>query len=201
MTPVFPTTYFGSIAYFRELVKYPSIQLEAHEHFIKQTYRSRCEILGANGILSLSIPVKRPGGSRTPLTEIRLPPDENWRVRHWRAIKSAYQSAPYFDYYGTEVQELLLNGDDRLFSYNRTILNRMLQWLDLEVSVDHTSEFVLPQPNDYRDGLVGKSGNFPPIPAPYIQVFPGEKNYHERLSMLDAIFCIGPLARNLILPR
>ena len=38
------------------------------------------------------------------------------------------------------------------------------------------------------------------IKAPYIQVFPGDENYQESLSILDAIFCEGPMARNLILP-
>ena len=107
MIPVFPIVYFGSIAYFKELAKYSEVFIETKENFPKQSYRNRCEIVGSNGILSLSIPTKRNNGSKTPIDEVILSKEENWKKRHWRSITSAYQSAPFFDHYGMEVEELL----------------------------------------------------------------------------------------------
>ena len=61
---VFPTAYFGNIAYFAALAKSISPVIEGKEHFVKQTLRTRCTILGANAIQQLSIPVIRPNGSK-----------------------------------------------------------------------------------------------------------------------------------------
>ena len=100
-----------------------------------------------------------------------------------------------------EFEELLNNDDDHLYSYNLNITKRILSWLDLDIQILETEEFAAQRENDYRDWLIGKSGKFQIQRAPYIQVFPGEDHYHERISILDAILCQGPLARNLILPR
>ena len=195
---VFPIAYFGSIAYYQEIARHEAIRIEAKEHFPKQTYRNRCDIVGSDGILSLSIPTKKKNGSKTATEDILLSNDENWRIRHWRAINSAYHSAPFFDYYGIEVKELLLNDEQNFLTYQLNITKRILSWLDLEITINSTEEFYPMKENDFRTDLVGKN-NFQEIsPAPYIQVFPGENNYKKSLSILDAIFCEGPMARNLI---
>lgn len=198
---VFPATYFGSIAYFKEFAQHDSITLEAKEHFPKQSYRNRCDILGANGMLSLSIPVERPNGSKTSMDEILIPNAENWRARHWRSIKSAYQSAPFFDYYGMEVEELVMDSESNLLRFNTKIIERIVSWLDLEIEIDHTSEFFPPIENDPRD-LLGRKGTSSDFErAPYIQVFPSKEGYKSTISILDPIMCIGPLARNLIIEQ
>jgi len=57
---ILPTTYFGPIQLYQKLVEYDTCIIEQHEHFIKETYRSRCDIYSPNGLLTLSIPlVKR----------------------------------------------------------------------------------------------------------------------------------------------
>jgi hypothetical protein len=198
---VFPATYFGSIAYFKEFAQHEHVILEAKEHFPKQSYRNRCDILGSNGMLSLSIPVVRENGSKTSMNLISIPDTENWRARHWRSIKSAYQSAPFFDYYGMEVEELVMNPENNLLKYNTQIIERIISWLDLETTIEHSTEFHPPIENDPRD-LLGRKGTTTPFePAPYIQVFPMDDGFKQTISILDPIMCIGPLARNLLIPR
>jgi len=199
--PILPTSYFGSIAYFKELAKYSLIQIEAHEHFPKQTYRNRCDILGGDGILSLSIPTKKPNGSKTATESIILPDEENWRIRHWRAITSAYQSSAYFDYYSMEVKELLFNETDNLLIFNTAITQRIIDWLYIDTKIELTTEFEPMEPTDLRLSLVHKDQFQEKTKAPYIQVFPGSSNFQESISILDAIFCEGPMARNLIIPK
>ena len=198
---VFPATYFGSIAYFKEFAKHEKVILEAKEHFPKQSYRNRCDILGANGMLSLSIPVERPNGSKTSMDLVTIPDTENWRARHWRSIKSAYQSAPFFDYYGIEVEELIMNPETNLLKFNTKIIERVTSWLDLETIVEHSVEFHSPVENDPRDVLGRKGTTTPFEPAPYIQVFPSYEGFKQTISILDPIMCIGPLARNLLIAR
>lgn len=196
---VFPATYFGSIAYFKAIAQHDHVVLEAKEHFPKQSYRNRCDILAANGMLALSIPVERPNGSKTAMDEIRIPDSENWRARHWRSIKSAYQSAPFFDYYGMEVEELILNPESNLLQFNAKIIERVISWLDLEITLEYSTEFHPPIENDPRD-ILGKKGTANDYTAaPYIQVFPSKEGFKSTISILDPIMCIGPLARNLLI--
>ncbi|MGB0915268.1 MAG: WbqC family protein [Crocinitomicaceae bacterium] len=201
MIPVVPTSYFGSIAYFREIAKHDHVLIEAKEHFPKQTYRNRCDIVGGDGIMSLSIPTKRSNGSKTSTDDVVLSDEENWRVRHWRSITSAYQSAVYFDYYSIEVEELLFAKESSLLEFNTAFAKRVIEWLDLGTTIDYTNEFTPIIENDFRINLIGKD-NFQDIhKAPYIQVFPGDENFKESLSILDAVFCEGPMARNLLIPK
>jgi len=201
MIPVLPTAYFGSIAYFKELAKHDKVYIEAKEHFPKQSYRNRCDILGADGILSLSIPTKKHSGSKTPTDEVLLSLDENWQKRHWRSIMSAYQSAAFFDYYSIEVQELLFSEESNFLTYNISITQRILDWLDIPTELVLTEEFQPVIENDPRDILVSKTRNQETLPCPYIQVFPSDESFTMNLSILDAVMCDGPLARNLIIDQ
>ena len=43
--------YLPSIQYFTKLLHYPTVYLETQEHYVKGTYRNRCNIASANGLL------------------------------------------------------------------------------------------------------------------------------------------------------
>ena len=199
MAVVLPTSYFGSIAYFKELAKHKHVIIEAKEHFPKQTYRNRCDIVAGDGILSLSIPTKKKYGSKTPTDEVILSNDENWRVRHWRAITTAYQSAAYFDYYSIEVKELLFNEEINFLQFTMAITQRVIEWFDLDTTISLSEEFTPIQENDPRLHLIGKNDFQEIMPSPYIQVFPDDQHFKMSLSILDALFCEGPMARKLLI--
>ena len=118
MPSVFPTAYFGSIAYYRALAAFDSVEIEAEETYPKQTIRNRTLINTSNGDLRLSIPVEKPKGSKSKSGEVTISDRSKWRAEHWRAIKSAYSSAPYFDHYGVEVEELIFSQESNLIAFN-----------------------------------------------------------------------------------
>ena len=196
MIPVFPTCYFGSIAYFRALAGHKRVLIEAKERFPKQTYRNRSTILGANGLLSLTLPVNRPNDSDS-LTEEVLLSGRSWRNDHWRSIRSAYESSPYFDHYGMEIEELIYSDIASLLHFNMNITERICQWLTLPVQMERSTSFLPVRERDPRTELVQKQ-MLPSENAPYIQVFPSKNSYTPSISILDAVLCHGPLARNLV---
>lgn len=51
------TAYLPSVFYLKQILQYDTIIIEKNENFIKQTYRNRCNIVSANGLISLSIPL------------------------------------------------------------------------------------------------------------------------------------------------
>ena len=68
---IFPALYNGPINYYARLVRQKEIVLEQHDSYTKQTYRNRCLIMGPNGVITLSIPVKKKRGVKNLLRDIR----------------------------------------------------------------------------------------------------------------------------------
>ena len=191
MSQIFPTSYFGNLSYYSELIQEASIIFEAKEHFIKQTYRNRCEVLTGNGIQAISIPVIRKNGSKTAIYEVEISNDTDWRKDHWKAIESAYSNSPYFDHYGLEVKELIYNQETNLLKFNEQIHKRICTWLGIATDYKFSNEYSSISESTYQ--FKEKE-----LIKPYIQVFGDSNSFASNLSILDAIFCLGPMARKLI---
>jgi hypothetical protein len=120
---LFPTSYFPSISYLQAICSCHNPVISGNENYVKQSFRNRCEILTGNGIQSLSIPVIKTDGSKTLTRDIRIVQANSWKKDHWGAIKSAYQNAPYFEFFDLEIHNLLFSSNDFLFDLNLSILN------------------------------------------------------------------------------
>jgi len=200
MTSLFPTSYFGNINYFKTLASERNILIEGKEHFPKQTFRNRFEILTSNGIQSLSIPVNKINGTKTLTEDIEISYLADWRKDHWKAIESAYSSSPYFEHYEMEVHELIYQKENNLLKFNQRIIDRIVKWLEIPSEINFTTEYTFSETssNDFRETLCSKKQNYNPQ-LKYTQVFESQKEFTENLSILDAIFCLGPMARKLII--
>lgn len=193
MTSVFPIAYFGNIAYFQELVRAENPIIETKEHFVKQTIRTRCEIPTANGILQLTVPVIRKDGSKTFMEDVAISYDTDWRKSHWKAIESAYASAPFFEYYGMEVEELIYQDETNLVQFDLNCTQRILDWLSIDTTLKRSLEYSdSSSVHDFRSTDFSK----PIEMRAYQQVFAKPSEFTANLSILDLIFCEGPMARN-----
>jgi hypothetical protein len=196
MTSIFPTAYFGSISYYKSLVQTDAISFELYEHYVKQTLRNRMTILGANGKLNLSIPVEKPNGNKTLTKDIQISYAENWQKNHWKAIESAYSPSPYFEHFESEVKELIFSTISNLVDFNFQIHLKIMDWLSLPIQNQFTESYIEESNsiNDFR------KTNWPIIEnSNYIKVFNVENVSESDLSILDAIFNLGPMARNLLI--
>ena len=193
---VFPTAYFPSIAYLRSFIHVQDAKIEMHEHFQKQTIRTRCEILTANGILRLTIPALHESGRKIPLNEVKIDHSGTWKNDHWRAITSAYALAPYFDDYSVEVKEIIFANDTYLWEKNARCLRLMETILDKPLSIQYT---------DYFQGISGDQSKNAYLKRDqlglesYQQVFSYDKEFSPNLSMIDLLFNEGPFCRKWIL--
>lgn len=198
--PIYSTNYFGSIPYFQSIAKNNVIVIDIHEHYKKQTWRNRTQILESNGPMYLSVPVMRPNGSKTPVKEVLVTQEKGWRKDHWKALESSYKHAPYFFYYGPQIKKLIDQTEQSLYLFNHHIFQQLLMWLDLEIEVQFTEKYHAPKdPTDYRISLDKKKFDF--TQEEYIQVFSDKYPFYPNLSILDLIMNQGPLARNYLLPR
>jgi hypothetical protein len=196
----FPISYFGAIPYFQEFVKYKEITILAGESYQKQTWRNRMEILTGNGPLKLSIPVSRPFGKQSKLSEVEIVYSTNWQKDHWKAIESSYMHAPYFFYYKKELQELYYRGDKLLIDFNLHILDKIMNWLDLPQKIKIKNSGIENKQDQYvMDQLNQKNWHHFDNKTTYIQVFSDKLEFHPNLSILDLILNEGPIARKHLL--
>ncbi len=193
MSIVFPIAYFGPIAYYRQLVSSKQFFIEQHETYVKQTIRNRTTIYSSNGLLDLSIPVKKVFGNKTITKDIQISYDEDWIKNHWKALESAYMHTPYFEHYGSEVFQLISSKETSLLNFNLSILNSIIKWLDLDVYFNCTESYSKNVGEDFRTF----NFNQPNVDdkTSYYQVFSGNHGYIPNLSLLDLLFHEGPLAR------
>ena len=200
MSALFPIAYFGSISYYKDLIANVDIVFEVQEHFVKQSVRNRTRILTANGMQELSVPIIKPNGSKTITKDILVSPAKDWRKDHWRALESAYKHAAYFEHYGEEVKSLIYQETPDLVGFNSEILARIQQWLQLPYLITYSSEFksVTFMETDYRFGYTAHPYQ---NEYHYFQVFQDKQAFIGDLSILDAIFNLGPMARTLFIPQ
>ncbi|MCO5259284.1 MAG: WbqC family protein [Crocinitomicaceae bacterium] len=191
---VFPIAYFGPIHYYQLFVNSENAVIEVKEHFVKQTIRTRCEILAPNGIQTLSIPLHKPNGNKSTIDELEII-DDGWRKVHWKAIETAYSSAAYFDYYGIEIKELIFNNYNRLLDLTIAIHERVLSWLDVErPTILSNSYLPCSEITDYRTTKFDTTSES--MHVCYHQVFRDKTDCVQNLSILDLILNEGPMAHN-----
>jgi hypothetical protein len=194
---VFPAFYNGPVNYYARLIRQPEILMEQHDSYSKQTYRNRCLILGPNGVITLSIPVKRKRGMKNAFRDIRIDYATNWNKIHWRGLVASYASSPYFEYLADEIYPLYVRRHTFLIDLNRLLVEHTLGVMGLKIPVRLTEAFEpIVSETDPRhfihpktDQAVADPGF---VPVYYHQVFSDRLGFQTNLSILDLIFNMGP---------
>ena len=189
--PLFSTAYFPTINYLSQLVDFERVEIEIFETYPKQTYRNRMVISTANGLLPLSIPVEKPNGNHTLTKDVTICNKEDWRTKHWRAIQAAYNSSPYFLYYEDDIRKLIFNDCKFLIDLNSEILSYLLKKLRFTTEFSFSKDFCPMPDSDFRNVFSPKVAVQPPN-KPYPQVFEERFGFQPNLSILDALFNLGP---------
>ena len=201
ITVLLGTSYFGPIQYFTKFLLSPRRIIERFDHYTKQTYRNRCNIYGANGILSLSVPVQKGAEHKSYVRDVRIDYAKKWRKLHWKGIESAYRHSPFFEFYMDDIQAFLEKKHEFLLDLNLDVLEYLLEVLDIDTGYKLSQEFVEETALnviDLRESIHPKrawSEDPQFMPEPYQQVFADRMGFRANLSVIDLLFNEGPDAR------
>lgn len=197
--------YLPDCHFFSMFFVHRDIILNDNSLFIKQTFRNRAYISGANKVLSLIIPVQK-GKTRILFKDVVIDYHLNWPKIHWYSIISSYNKSPFFLYYHDRFEKHFLNRPKFLIDFiyplmleiliilelkNNLIFSSSIQENYTENIVDYTNK-ILPGKNREQD--------FPEFKfRSYSQVFSDRFGFLPGLSVIDLIFNTGPEAKSYIL--
>lgn len=188
---IFPIFYFGPISYFAQMTQAVEFELEAYEHFPKQSYRNRCYIQGANSKLRLAIPIKHDGGRA--MKDIRVSDDYNWQKEHLKSLISAYKSSPYFEYYEDDLSPIFEKKEKFLMDLNLKSIDFIQSKLKLDFQFKLSEAYENhPAEKDFRNHFNAKSEPDPSLFPTYMQVFEERFDFMPDLSILDLLCNEGP---------
>ena len=188
MECLLPISYLGPVAYYSAILQSEEIFIETKEHFIKQSFRNRCTIMGANGSQTLTIPKERKSSDKTLISDISISNQDNWQKSHWQSIVSAYNSSPFFEYYKDELLPFYNTKYSTLFDFNLKLSKTILELMQVEKKINFTSKF-----QKEFNGLDFRSSKFIlKNQEEYQQVFCEKYSFIPNLSILDVLFNLGP---------
>ncbi|MEL6718439.1 MAG: WbqC family protein [Bacteroidota bacterium] len=193
--------YLPCVQYLTQFLSNQQVIIEQWEHYQKGSYRNRCHIMGANGLLRLSIPLQSGKNQQMNIREVKISYQESWQALHWKSINSAYRNAPFFEYYADYIAPFYEQKESFLFDWNYKLLIQILDLLQLENNTTLSKEYdvhpIFPIV-DMRNSIQAKKSRHKNVSSfeasPYAQVFQERHGFVSNLSILDLLFCTGPQA-------
>jgi len=193
--------YLPNVAYFSCLLKYEEVCIEAQEHFVKQTFRNRCQILTANGVDTLIVPVIHTGG-KVLIKDVKIDHSQNWIKRHWGSIVAAYGKAPFFDYFADDFDSVYQKRHGYLFDLNWEILTICLKLLRLKPTIRLTDMYQTHLADGQNDALSlinpKKDGGYNNLGVEVVYKQNFGTSFIPNLSVIDLLMCQGVEATHIL---
>ena len=188
-----PISIVPPIALLKSACTSGELLIEWHENYQKQTIRNRYHILSPNGIQTLSIGIVGQKGQKIATPQVEIDHEKNWKRDHIRSIKTAYGSAPFFDFYMDQIEELLSYSADNMEMFHRKSLQMWFELLEISPEVHYTESFEFAYAGlDFRRGIKSNTDTLGVILPPYVQVFNDRFEFIPNLSVVDLLFNLGP---------
>ena len=190
--------YFPPIEYFALLAKYSLVYIEACENYQKQSYRNRCHFYAADGVQSLSFPVRhREGSISIPIKEVEVDYSTPWVAKTERCIDTAYRSSAFFEYYRDPLFSILDSHPATLWELDMSIIRFFIDKLGLVTQLHETTSYVGANVDIHPkrpDSILCELG----LERPYYQVFADKMGFKGNLSVMDLLFNEGPSSLDFI---
>ena len=194
-TAYLTSAYLAPVWYYTKLLGFDKIMVEGFDSYMKQSYRNRCRVAEADGVLSLTIPTEKPDCPKCLMRDVRISDHGHWRRVHWNALEAAYRHSPFFEYYADDFAPFYERQYTFLWDFNMELCRLVCDLIDLHPDMEATEDYRKDVPNDYRELIHPKNDyrtdtTFQPVP--YYQVFDEKQGFLPNLSIVDLLFNMGP---------
>ncbi|TRZ83132.1 MAG: hypothetical protein D4R91_01520 [Sediminibacterium sp.] len=205
--------YFGPICFIELVYKQNQLCFDKEGAFTKMSFKNRMVILSAQGPLNLTIPIVGGREQKTAIKDILIAYVAPWQAQHYKAIKTCYKRAPYFEYYEADLEKLYSTKKENLVDFleacheflHKAIKGKweLIQNIDYEKNIkiveNISRENISKEVNEtalninYKTILPWQPNNYEQfaIQHPYLQVFESSKGFIPNVCILDWLFCVG----------
>ena len=184
---ILPLAYLGSIEWWREALS-PDAVIDVGENYIKQSCRNRCEIATASGRMALTANVVK-GASihKRAVKDMRLDYSKRWQHQHSVALRSAYRSSAYYDYWADLLIPFYEQPHEWLYDFDRGLVDVVRKIANIQGELRFSEEYIVAGEGDVD--LRGHDFLGPREDAPnYWQVFMERVPFEPNLSIVDYLF-------------
>ncbi len=190
---VLPLCCFPDRQWFARYRDADEVIIDLGEHYVKQSYRNRFNLIGSHGRFVCTARVAGQKGRKIPVHSISLVEDE-WRRVAFRGLQSAYARSAFWEHYAEALERILMGSQTRLVDLNREALDFLLEGMGLSVKHRFSDDYLDATPDliDFRmDAEPGcEEFGF----ASYPQVFEDRHGFVSGLSALDLLLNTGSAA-------
>lgn len=188
--------YMPSVEFFAHWLHHGCIEIEAHEHFQKRTWRNRTAIVSSGHPLLLSVPLKKGKHQQQPIQKVEIAYHEPWAKLHVSGIQSAYGNTAYGEEVIPGLEPIFTSSPTTLWELNLSLLEYFVSLLQGQWDYHFTGHYVDLYPDevvDLRKGIpagigFGAESGWPD----YAQVQRINKSFQANLSILDMLCHLGP---------
>lgn len=137
-----PPTPFGSLAYWSYLIQHP-FQINQNIRFEKSSIMNRVILNNQGHPLNISIPIVGGRNVKLPISDCIIASME-WKKDLIRGLTTLYQSAPYFEYFGTDIIQFIEQFDSNsLASFNLQsllLIEQLIPALDAPITYQSSDQ-------------------------------------------------------------
>lgn len=150
-TTILQPTYLPWMGYFEMIDASDTYIVFDHVQFERKSWQQRNKIKTANGIIYLTVPVRKMP-RETRISEIKISYTQgNPLEQHWKTIELAYKKAPYFEKYKSFFKDIYSNPPVLLRDLNVEIIKTVCDILGIKTKIVFSSEL------DLQDKDMGKT--------------------------------------------
>jgi len=213
---------FPNLAFFAKLKMADKFILVDHVQYERHDWQNRNRLRNKQGDFFITIPIKK-SGRDTPLNQIMINNSTEWKEKIWKTLEINYGKSKYFGFYQNKLKKFFVKEHNYLVDFNLEIIKFIMEELCITKKLELSSfygfkkksnELIIEMTKEMKcDGYISGMGaksyvdenKFKEQKLSHLFLDYKEQVYEQMwkpfipgLSALDALFNLGPKARELI---
>jgi hypothetical protein len=202
------------LGFFNKMILCDKYVVLNNTQFKKNNFQNRNKLIDNKGnVFWLTIPVKLDNHFESIITDIKIDNSQNWQNKYLNKIKQNYSKHPFFKDYFEEIENIILCGNELLYTLNMQLIIFFRKALNIETPIYISSglgttgkktkllldickklnatTYLSGSDTSYFDFDLFKNNNINVEVQNFIPKEYPSKNYQPYLSTLDTLFNIG----------